>query len=474
MKPNILWIQTDEQRPDSLGCYGSKWARTPNIDKLARMGTVFKNAVCQSPVCVPSRSSQLTGRYPQEFGCLNNRMYTAGKKLSEGYSTFTEVFEDEGYETVNFGKYHNVLKQAFQINKTTEILQDYCTFTSLNSNYSEKEYEVIKRPCKSKPLIVAGTYPGNENQDRISTERAIEYLRNAKQNEKPFLLRVSYTWPHTPTLAPPPYNQLYDPDDLPIRYYNDEAYQGRSLFDRLHADYHGMKHLSKEKIQQVWKDYMGLCAYIDYEAGRVLDSLDENGLRDSTIVVYSADHGKSLGEWGAGEKDNFDSEVWRVPFIWSWSGHIPQNQVIDECCELIDTGRTLLQLAGLDHKIPESYRGRNLFGDDPVPDSVFGAIHCSYCIPDSHYDPGLMRVAVRTDKYRMDMNWFMDGSLPPEDKQDGTLFDIKNDPYEIHNLWNDPLSKTVVRDLTSRLREWLDNAPPDSILANPDNAKLLF
>jgi choline-sulfatase len=474
-KPNILWIQTDEQRPDSLGCYGSRWAKTPNIDGLAEKGVVMKNAVCQSPVCLPSRSSQLSARYPHEFACLNNMLKTAGETFPEGYRTFPQIFQQAGYETVNYGRYHALSQDVFETNRVTkDAMPEYCSVFGLNKKYNEEEYHVVKRPGKHhRPLIIAGTYPGEENPCQISTDRAIEFLQRRQPNDRPFFLRVSYNWPHTPTLAPPPYDKYYDPDALPIQYYDEEVYTGRSQFDRTYADLHGMKDLTKEQVRQVWKDYMGLCAYVDSEVGRLLSILDEMKLQENTIILYSSDHGKSLGEWGAGEKGNFDQEVWRVPFIWSWPHRIPENQVWENGCELMDTARTMMTLAGLEEQIPDSYRGRNLFGNDEQAEAVFGVTRPPIDdIPD--YDPRFMRVGILTAQYRMDMNWFMDGTRPSRESGDGNLFDLVSDPEEKHNLWNDDSSEQVVHELMDKIAEWLRNYPSDARLCDPNNAGILF
>jgi arylsulfatase A-like enzyme len=270
-------------------------------------------------------------------------------------------------------------------------------------------------------------------------------------------------------LPPAPFDSLYDPAEIPIRYFDKGAYECRSAFDRPVADRDKLWELSKDQIRQVWKDYMGLCAYVDHEAGRVIDVLDELGLRENTIVVYSADHGKMLGEWGAGEKDVFDNEVWRVPFIWSWPGHIPEGKSRAEPCELIDTPRTLLSLAGLGDKIPPEYRGRDLFSD-PAPDAVFGSIRSSLDPPESN----AMRFAVRTDRYRMDVSWPIGGPRPRLSDCDGNLFDLTEDPFETRNVFGESEYKSAQMDLMDRIDSWLSGTEWDPRLLDPETAKTLY
>ena len=475
--PNVLWIQTDEQRPDSLSCYGpqgsaSSWARTPALAGLAARGTVFQNAVCQSPVCVPSRASQLAARYPHEIGVLNN--WATSSTFPEGTVTFPEVFARAGYETVSFGKRHTPEHAVWQGGTTCGLLRDSAGFCALAEDYDEEAHHVVTRPG-TPPLIVAGTYPeGQSNQSRVITDQAIAYLRDrgpgGAGGAPPFLLRVSHLWPHTPVLAPAPFDDLYDPDALPIRVFDEQAYRSRSRYDRTLACRDGMQGLSEDEVRQVWTDYMGLCAYVDHEVGRLLAALDDLGLRGDTIVVYSADHGKMLGAWGAGEKDAFDAEVWRVPFIWSWPGHIPEGVRVQAPCELIDTARTLLGLTGLEDAIPDGYRGRNLFADDP-PGAVFGATRPEWYFP---RDAQAMRVAVRTDRFRMDVTWSVDGSRPPLNAMDGNLFDLADDPYETENRWDDAGYRDVRTALIDRLAAWLEEAETDPRLLDPETAAAIW
>jgi choline-sulfatase len=476
-KPNILWIMTDEQRPDSLGCYGSAWARTPNIDRIAKRGTVMHNAVCQSPVCLPSRSSQLAALYPQEFACMNNILAETGYCFSESVKCFPEIFTDHGYESLNFGRYHNLFAKAFQINMTmNDYMDEYCNHFGLNEKYDEAQYHVIKRPGKNyeRPLILAGTYPGETNPNRISTDRALAYL-DSRDKGKPFLMRVSYNAPHTPMLTPMPFDTLYDPDEIPIRYYNEKARKCRALFDQSYADSHEMNLLSREQIRQMWKDYMGLCAYIDSLVGELLQGLERHGILEDTIIVYSCDHGKSLGEWGSGEKGTYDREVWRVPFIWSWPGHIPEGKVDTDPCEIIDTARTLLTLAGLSESIIPSYRGRFLFdaGEKSGSYAAFGATRW-HSYSKTAYPQNCIRVAVLYNNCRMDMNWQTDGQPIPEALMDGNLFDWNTDPYELTNVFTDFSYRAVRLKLMNKLSEWINSVGMDERLKNPENAGVLF
>jgi choline-sulfatase len=481
--PNILWIQTDETRPDAWGWYGSVWAKTPNLDLLAAHGVVMKNCVCQSPVCVPSRSSQLTGLYPQECNVLfNNEVAWRDNIFPKGTVTFPEIFARAGYETVSLGKWHTPNHPTWEQAKDYELIKKYADFIEMGPGYPDEKFQVVHRPGIHK-IIIGGTYPSREeNPSRILTNQAIDYLRD-RRRDRPFLLRVSHNWPHTPVLPPPPFNRTYQPDEIPIQYFDEQAYRMRAAYDRTIADAQRMRELTREQVREIWKDYMGLCTYVDYEIGRLLAALRALGLEKDTVIMYSADHGRALGEFGHGEKGTFDDQVWRVPFIWSWPGHLPENQVREDLCELVDTGRTLLALAGIGKDAPVHWRGRDLFGD-PIPppenQAVFGQIgwpnvHAPLLMEekviairrnlaqvmgmelDAAYPCfSMMRIAVRTPRNRMDVSWMKDGRRLSLAESDGNFFDLRSDPFEKRNLWNDPSSRPVIDQLMKRLEIWFE------------------
>lgn len=483
--PNVLWIQTDEHRPDSLGCYGSRWAKTPNIDMLAARGVVMQHCVCQSPVCVPSRSSQLTCQYPQEVNVLfNNEVAWQPEIFPEGTLTFPEVFAKAGYETINAGKIHTPTHPTWDVvlESNGGFDSKYATFTELGPGYSEKEYHVVKRPGIH-PIIIGGTFPVLvDNPTMKLTNQAIEYMRT-RDASRPFVFRVSYNWPHTPVLPPPPFDRLYCPDEIDIQYYDADAVRRRAGYDRALAAAQRMNELSPEAYRQQWRDYMGLVGYVDYEIGRLLTALKALGLEEDTIVVFSSDHGRALGEFGHGEKCTFDEQVWRVPFIWSWPGHLPSGEFRGDLCELVDTGRTLLSLVGLSESAPAHWRGRDLFGSSPAPmedQAVFGQVGwpnrkapvlqrpmvaemyksladvMGMPVEQAYPTFGYLRMAIRTQRYRMDVTWMKDGRRVPQSMQDGNLIDLESDPDEKTNLWGSPDKQSVVATLTDKLESWFE------------------
>jgi choline-sulfatase len=442
-RPNVLWIMTDEHRPDSLGCFGSRWARTPNLDRVAQRGTVFHECHVQSPVCVPCRTSMLTGRYPQEINVYENSVAFKDGILDPSIKTFPELFAAAGYRTCSLGKWHTPNHPTWQKAVNFTLMPKVAGYYSLPAPYSEAEHHVIKRPGGTS-IILGGIYPEANWGETLSghlTDMAIDWLKGAAKSDQPFLLRVSHLWPHTPVLDPRPWDQLYAPGDVPCRANNRQAYQTRAQYDRRFADRQRGMDIPLETWRQICAYYYGLVAYVDHEVGRLLRALDELGLAEKTIVALNADHGKSLGEAGLCEKGTFDREVWRVPMIISWPGHIPEGEHRHDLVELIDFGPTICAQAGI-AKAPGMH-GRDLF-HSREPEAVFGVIGL-----------GVRRAAVRTKKYRFDCTVADDGGNVGFDRCDPNLFDLEADPFEERNLAQDPAHAAAVKEHYQRMQLWM-------------------
>lgn len=455
---NVIWIQTDEQRVDSLGCYGSKWAKTPNIDRLAKEGTVFENAYCQAPVCVPSRSSQVWVDYPQAIGCLHNRALSFSPP--DGHKSLPEALKDSGYCTASFGKRHIMGHEVWQHDDVFVIEEKHIGFYGLPEGFDEAEHRVIKRPGGA-PIILAGRYPDvKDNPATHVTDRALEFIRSMDRSH-PFFIRVNHLFPHTPVLPPDPWGDTYQAQELPIRRFDKAQREGRPEYDRKKALQDRMDKLSESQVVQMWRDYMGLCSYVDHEVGRLLAGLKNLDVLDDTLIVYSTDHGKSLGEWGVGEKDTFDDCVWRVPFICWRPGLVPQGERRNGICEQVDLARTLFGCLGLQNSVPDLWVGRDLFteGEGGV---AFGAIRPEWAYADET-EPHF-RAAVRHASYRMDVTLPFSLNMSDKDLLDGGLYDLGSDPEEKTNLFKEERMQHIVEDLLSRLNRWLQEHPLDSRL----------
>jgi choline-sulfatase len=257
-------------------------------------------------------------------------------------------------------------------------------------------------------------------------------------------------------LCPWPWTELYPPEEIACQARNRPMYNNRSDWDRQLANEQGGFELSMDAWRYIWSCYFGLCAHIDHQAGRLLRALDVLGLRDRTIVAYTSDHGKGLGEYGACEKVTYDREVWRVPLILSWPGQLPEGERRSDLVESLDIGPTAMGLCGVrrDERLP---RGRNL-ADSAEPEAVFGVINRGgkRTLEAFHAqeDEGVLRIGVRTKRWRMDYTRGYFGKPIPLEKCDPGLFDLERDPAELRNLGRQPAFAEVVKRLRELGEAW--------------------
>jgi choline-sulfatase len=443
--PNILWIQTDEQRADSLGCYGNAHVRvrTPHIDALARRGTRFANHHVQSPVCVPSRVCELTSHYAYQTGILNNSVHYTWGRWPEGLLSFPELFAQGGYVTASFGKYHTPHHHTWLENWHFEMFADEATHGHLAPRFEENAHEVIHLGHRKGTIIVSGRYPdtGHTPQTHL-TDNALDWLRLYAHVRRPFLLRVSFLAPHTPVLAPEPFYSMYDPREMDWDVPAETLLKALPRYERGRTEaYH--KH-TDEELRRMRGCYYGLVSHVDQQVGRLISELEQLGELDNTLVVYSSDHGCLLGEYGQFQKCVFYDITTRVPFLLSGPG-IPAGERVDALTEQVDLAPTLLRLAGL--PVPNEMQGRDLLTGKPRRD-VIGQIQLhTQGVP-------TRRSWIRTERWSLDVSTELDGrptSTPGE--RDGKLIDLLNDPLEQHNLYYDEGYCNAVRELEERLAQ---------------------
>ncbi len=445
-RPNILWIQTDEQRPDSLGCYGSQWARTPNVDRLAASGVTFTECHVPSPVCVPSRTSMLFCQPPMQTGIFENSPAFKDGFVDPDKKTWVNLFSEAGYRTASYGKWHTPNHPTWQENQLFHIYNKVTGYYNMTPPYKEADYDVIQCPGLWS-ILLAGRYPRHDwgvTPSSHVTDWGIDWLRRNGQGEEPWLLRISHTWPHTPVLVPEPWDKLYALEDVPCHALNRAMYEGRAAYDRWFSDEQKGFDLSMDQWRRICRDYYALCAYVDHEVGRLVHALEELGLMENTIIAFNADHGRSNGEIGLTQKGTYDREVWRVPFIMAGPG-LPQGEVRNDLADLMDFGPTLCAMAGID--LAYGMQGRDLFHSDE-PDAVFGVI-----------DIGpYRRAGIRTKRYRFDCTVMHEGERATRDEADPNLFDIEADPEELTNLIHDPVNRALADELHGRIIAWYEQA----------------
>lgn len=449
--PNVLWIYCDELRSDALRCYGNPHATivTPHVDGLAESGAMFTEFYVNSPVCVPSRLSTLTGMPPERTGVYHNEATWEPYPSVPSWRTLPQQLAEHGYATRNFGKEHLPAgMQPWQVD-----LRDGAHMRAPLGAVPEDELRVVRTPP---PLhsIVAGAYPADlPFPPEQVTENAVEAISSTAE---PFLIRASYLQPHTPVIAPEPWASRYDDvafPDSPVR--NSEL----SQFEQKFAEIYGGLEMTPDDVRRAQACYYGLVGWVDAQVGRLLSALEDRGLSERTIVVFTTEHGCYLGEDGGYGKQTFAPQSHRVPFIVSWPGTLPGGQRRTDLCQGLDLGRTLLGMCGV--RVPEQFEGRNLF-TEAAPDEVFATIgygavgsrafsnRAEGTFGDGQSWP--RRSCVRTRDFRLDMNTRIDGRLPvSDDERDAFFVDRRADPGESRNMADDPAYRAIVDDLTRRL-----------------------
>jgi len=426
-RPNILWLLTDEQRCDSLGCYGSSWARTPFLDGLARRGVRFDAAYTASPVCVSARACMLTGQAATRIGVLNNH-----HALPPGRARFlTHYFVDAGYSVASFGKHHYNCRtvKAFPL-EGGAVLDNRVGYESFSVPVIEEAAGVVYYPTEFRHWILAGRFPGGV-EDTVESRNAVlavDWLRN-RDRSKPFFLRLSVNAPHTPVVAPVPYDTMIDPDevDLPIDS-RDTMHLPAPVRENL-CEIAGSWRLTTDQIRRMRQVYYGRAAFLDEVFRRFSTQVEAFGALENTIVVFTSDHGCHLGDHGFVQKQSFYDASARVPLVVAGSGIAS--------CDIrtpVNIGSilpTCLALAGLDVPVPTDFpnlAGTIRGGREPPAQPVFSEIDFGIW----GYRDGDRYVMVRDGDWKLAVF---------RDTTDKARFPA-DDGLMLHNLSNDPGERT--------------------------------
>ena len=373
-RPNVLFIAVDDLRP-SIGCYGDKHAVTPNIDRLADSGVLFRNAYCQVAVCNPSRASLMTGLRPDNLGVWTLPIHF--REARPDAVTLPQWFRKFGYTAVSHGKiYHNPTPDPQSWSEPIRNLPPLpYPYPDGTKQYVKSEQSKLAKNDWRKnnlrgPSTGAPDLPDNKVLDGARTDMAIEDLKRLGKQSKPFFLAMGYIRPHLSWVAPKKYWDLHDPAQLPVlmeqqvtpdtpKYAlsnNSELSHYVDLVD--FPTPWDDKPLPTEKARQLMHAYYACVSYVDAQIGRLLTALEEEGLAENTIVVLWSDHGWKLGEYrGWGKMTNYEIDA-RVPLIISAPGMKTAGQQTDQLAELLDLYPTLCDLAGLE--TPDFIDGESL------------------------------------------------------------------------------------------------------------------
>ncbi len=408
-KFNVLVLMTDEHNAAITGCYGDPVVRTPTLDALAASGVRFTAAYCQNPICVPSRVSLVSGRMPSnlhQFGNANTQKY-------EGVTTLADLFITAGYEAAWFGKTH----------------WGNPRFPRTGESDQRQGFEKVERTFGRLPQDSAvSTWPVEQNTDHITANEALDFLE--KNRDRKFFLGVSFVKPHFPFTIQPKYHEMYRGRvGLPPRATDRHIAELPAISRKERATYRHAE-ASEAEIVRARELYYGMVTYVDEEFGRIVRKLEELGLRDDTIIVYTADHGEMLGERGIWYKNAFQEGSVRIPFIWTFPKRLPQGRVVAAPAMNMDIFPTLAELCGL--PAPAGLEGSSLVPVMTGRDDGNGRRALS-----ENFRSGFAGRMIRTARWKY--FFYRDG--------EEFLYDMENDPDEETNLAQDPRHRATAAEM---------------------------
>ena len=451
--PNILLICTDQQRFDALAAAGNAEIDTPHLDQLAADGAIFENCYVQAPVCAPSRASLMSGLYLRNHG-----LYANGVQIPEHVPLLPEALASAGYDCGLVGKWH--LDACFG-GATEEKPAGFRVWQWAHDPYrgsSENAYhhwlrlshpevhEAVlgKDRTKRGTAGVAGssidTVPTEAHYSHWVGEETIRYLSDARPSDQPFFYIANFFDPHHSFGAPKEYVDRYRAQDLsrpntvpgeldskpPIfAEASKKSYGG-------HAP--GYLDYTDEELQEIKANYYAMVSLVDDEVGRILAALEEQGLAEDTVVIFTSDHGEMLGDHQLMLKGPmmYDCAI-KVPLLIRMPGRIPAGTRVQELVQWIDLTATVLDLAGAD--LPRC-QGTSLLGlAEGSTTEHRGWALSEYRNSGHPYDPPVHTTMVRRDNVKI---IFHHGSPSSGRTRTGELYDLDADPQELINLFDDP------------------------------------
>lgn len=432
MKPtNLVVIMADEHNAEMFGFRGRSIVQTPNIDALARSGTVFDNVYTPSPLCVPARSAFATGREVDRIGAWCNATAYTGEPES-----WHRRLREAGHHSRSIGKLHfrgaEGDDNGFSVSEVPMNIVG-----GVGDALGLIRSRTVTRGAADKMARLAG--PGNSrylDYDREISARSQIWLREEApgMTEKPWVLFVSFVSPHFPLTAPPEHYYRYRFEDIQMPKLYDEARRPRHPYlEDYRSTFAYHEHFrTQDDVKRAIAGYMGLCSFIDEQVGHIVRSIEEAGLMDNTRIVYTSDHGDNLGTRGLWGKSNMYEESVKIPLIVS-GPDIPAGETRHECRSLIDLSRFVLDSAGCDSS---GFGNVDLFssGDPPVISQYHGTGSRSGAF------------MLRTGRWK-----YVEYAL-----YEPQLFDLEADPEELNDLGADRQYDQIVQACATMLRERID------------------
>jgi uncharacterized sulfatase len=441
-RPNIVFLCTDDQARWAVGAYGNREIRTPNMDRLAARGVIFRNAFTVTPVCSPSRAALMTSRYPSELGIVDwiDPRKEPDVGLAPAAVTWPELLKGSGYATMLAGKWHLGTRDEFH--PTRQGFDRFFGFRDGSNQPIDPRLEVDGQVRQ-----LRGSLPD------LLIDEGLRFIDHHRQG--PFLLSIHFRAPHTP------YGPVPEVDRAPYR-----------TLDPTVPD---VPRLPRDRVKQLYREYYASVSSVDRNLGRLLARLDEWRLTERTVVIFTSDHGYMIGHHGLWHKGNaawltegrngfrpnmFDDAI-RVPLLLCWPGVVAPGTVIDRVVSNLDVFPTILEISGLGVPSNLEVRGKSfvplLRGREPGSwdDTLFGQYDMH------HYQTAWMRV-LRTPEWKLVRHFEKGG----EDE----LYHLTEDPGETCDLGSsaEPKHAATRTEMMHRIEDWMtrigDRGPANSVL----------
>ena len=435
-RPNVVVCLCDQLRPFEVGCYGSEFVQTPYLDRMAENGVRFEIACTNNPVCTAARSALLTGQYSRTcVGTSGNAREPVPERDRMLDSTLAEVFQAAGYRIGLIGKWH--------IDPRPELLGFQ---TVLYPNHQHR--------------YTGQTYYGNDRRETLVEGFSVDYELDelgrwiSERRNEPFFLFHNISQPHMPVWdAPERFRDMYKPEEVPLREnvwldgqmaYDERwftIYMYTMLYYQNRLDSHPERLPDGFDLRRLAALYCGMVTWTDYQVGRLMAILEEDGLADNTVVVFTSDHGDHLGSHHLFNKDSLYEEALRIPMLYHWPVELKPRAVDSQVTSLVDVMPTILSLAGL--SAPPNVQGADLSAVLRGEAQTVGE-NVAFC------ESAQSQVGVRTLTHLYGFKKRPGRGPDP----DVSFFDLTDDPMEMRNLAASGRQSDLEANLRERARRW--------------------
>ena len=457
-RPNIIFFITDQQRFDTIQALGFPYMDTPNLDRLVREGVAFSNCFVTAPSCGPARASLFTGYYPHTTGILKN--------ADKWRHSWIERLAESGYYCVNVGKMHTFpfetplgFHERYVVENKDRYLEGRYFFDEWDKGLRarglvKQQRELYrKRPDYAQRMgAFEWELPEETHSDFFVGDLATWWLETKPRPDGPLFLQIGFPGPHPPYDPIARYAEPYLSRELPLPHVSEEELAGQPppyLAMREHnaeVDHDSIVYSLDPTPEQLHRQrayYLANVTMIDEKIGQILKVLEAQGYLENAVVIFTSDHGDALSDHGHSQKWTMYDVITRVPLIVWAPGSFDGGRRIDALCQQMDVGAAILELAGV--ALTDSMEAESLLpalqGETWVGREYVFAEHAR---------DGILRetqymTMVRTETWKL--VHFLGEPF-------GQLFDLANDPAELNNLWDDPDSVEIKRDMLDALREW--------------------